>query len=72
MLQLLYIFHTLCTGENLGLPKYPPEILNKELAKGENLLVGANFASGGSGYYETTARLYVRPGFPCYNDFNIM
>ncbi|KAL7595536.1 hypothetical protein Lser_V15G28948 [Lactuca serriola] len=46
------------TCENLGLPKYPPEILNKELAKGENLLVGANFASGGSGYYETTARLY--------------
>ncbi|KAI3523344.1 hypothetical protein L1887_01406 [Cichorium endivia] len=45
------------TCENLGLTNYPPGILSKE-AKGENLLNGANFASGGSGYYKTTARLY--------------
>ncbi|KAI3822801.1 hypothetical protein L1987_10399 [Smallanthus sonchifolius] len=45
------------TGENLGFTSYPPPILSKE-ANGENLLLGANFASGGSGYYETTAKLY--------------
>ncbi|KAL4591645.1 hypothetical protein LXL04_004615 [Taraxacum kok-saghyz] len=52
-----FVFNTLGVGENLGLTKYPPEILSKE-AKGKNLLLGANFASGGSGYYESTARLY--------------
>ncbi|KAI3688135.1 hypothetical protein L1987_81843 [Smallanthus sonchifolius] len=45
------------TGENLGFTSYPPPILSKE-ANGKNLLLGANFASGGSGYYETTAELY--------------
>ncbi|KAI3679445.1 hypothetical protein L2E82_51356 [Cichorium intybus] len=45
------------TGENLGFTTYPPPILSKE-ASGKNLLLGANFASGGSGYYETTAKLY--------------
>nr|GEV37957.1 GDSL esterase/lipase [Tanacetum cinerariifolium] len=47
-----------CCGENLGFTSYPPPILSKE-ANGKNLLLGANFASGGSGYYETTAKLYV-------------
>nr|GFC02432.1 GDSL esterase/lipase At5g22810 [Tanacetum cinerariifolium] len=46
------------TGENLGFTSNPPPILSKE-ANGKNLLLGANFASGGSGYYETTAKLYV-------------
>ncbi|KAK9079134.1 hypothetical protein SSX86_000804 [Deinandra increscens subsp. villosa] len=45
------------TGENLGFTTYPPAILSKQ-AHGKNLLLGANFASGGSGYYETTAELY--------------
>ncbi|MFS8004967.1 putative triacylglycerol lipase [Helianthus anomalus] len=45
------------TGENLGFTSYPPPILSKE-ANGKNLLLGANFASGGSGYYDTTAKLY--------------
>ncbi|XP_076936210.1 GDSL esterase/lipase At5g03820-like [Bidens hawaiensis] len=45
------------TGENLGFTSYPPPILSKE-ANGNNLLLGANFASGSSGYYETTAELY--------------
>lgn len=55
-LKLLYnIFDV---GENLGFTTYPPPILSKE-ANGKNLLLGANFASGGSGYYETTAKLYV-------------
>ncbi|KAM7502215.1 hypothetical protein LguiB_001119 [Lonicera macranthoides] len=46
------------TAENLGFTKYPLPYLSKE-ACGKNLLIGANFASGGSGYYETTAKLYV-------------
>ena len=50
-----YIFGA---GENLGFTSYPPPILSKK-AKGKNLLLGANFASGGSGYYETTAEIYV-------------
>ncbi|MCE0482411.1 hypothetical protein HAX54_041180 [Datura stramonium] len=45
------------TAENLGFTSYPPAYLSKK-AKGKNLLIGANFASGSSGYYDTTARLY--------------
>ncbi|XP_059655084.1 GDSL esterase/lipase At5g22810-like [Cornus florida] len=45
------------TAENLGFTTYPPAYLTKK-AKGNNLLIGANFASGSSGYYETTAKLY--------------
>lgn len=47
------------TAENIGFTSYPPAYLSEE-AKGKNLLIGANFASGASGYYETTAKLYVR------------
>lgn len=46
-------------AENIGFTSYPPAYLSEQ-AKGKNLLIGANFASGGSGYYETTAKLYVR------------
>ncbi|KAK1429174.1 hypothetical protein QVD17_11378 [Tagetes erecta] len=45
------------TGESLGFTSYPPPILSKE-ANGKNLLLGANFASAGSGYYDNTAKLY--------------
>ncbi|XP_009625753.1 GDSL esterase/lipase At5g22810 isoform X1 [Nicotiana tabacum] len=45
------------TAENLGFTSYPPAYLSKK-AKGKNLLIGANFASGSSGYYDTTSRLY--------------
>lgn len=45
-------------AENLGFTSYPPAYLSKK-AKGKNLLIGANFASGSSGYYDTTSRLYV-------------
>ncbi|KAK6776459.1 hypothetical protein RDI58_027460 [Solanum bulbocastanum] len=45
------------TAENLGFTSYPPAYLSKK-AKGKHLLIGANFASGSSGYYDTTARLY--------------
>ncbi|KAK2643510.1 hypothetical protein Ddye_025273 [Dipteronia dyeriana] len=45
------------TAENIGFTSYPPAYLSKQ-ARGKNLLTGANFASGASGYYETTAKLY--------------
>ncbi|KAJ8749983.1 hypothetical protein K2173_013898 [Erythroxylum novogranatense] len=45
------------TAENIGFTSYPPAYLSKE-AQGNNLLIGANFASGGSGYYDTTAKIY--------------
>ncbi|XVE59489.1 hypothetical protein DITRI_Ditri05aG0049900 [Diplodiscus trichospermus] len=45
------------TAENIGFTDYPPAYLSKK-AQGNNLLIGANFASASSGYYETTAKLY--------------
>ncbi|KAL6967115.1 hypothetical protein U1Q18_032918 [Sarracenia purpurea var. burkii] len=45
------------TAENIGFTSYPPAYLSKK-ARGKNLLIGANFASGASGYYEATAKLY--------------
>ncbi|GAB2272252.1 hypothetical protein Dimus_007072 [Dionaea muscipula] len=46
------------TAEFLGFTSYPPAYLNQREAQGKNLLIGANFASGGSGYYDGTAALY--------------
>ncbi|GAB2235819.1 hypothetical protein Droror1_Dr00026260 [Drosera rotundifolia] len=46
------------TAEFLGFSSYPPAYLNQQEAQGKNLLIGANFASGGSGYYDRTADLY--------------
>ncbi|KAE8663782.1 GDSL esterase/lipase [Hibiscus syriacus] len=45
------------TAENIGFTAYPPAYLSEE-AKRNNLLIGANFASASSGYYETTSNLY--------------
>ncbi|KAJ3670137.1 hypothetical protein LUZ60_010461 [Juncus effusus] len=45
------------TVENLGFSTYPPAYLSPE-AQGNNLLNGANFASGASGYWDATAQLY--------------
>lgn len=47
-----------CAAENLGFTSYPQAYLDKK-AKGRNLLIGANFASAASGYYDGTAKLYV-------------
>jgi len=47
-----------CVAENLGFKSYPQAYLSKK-AKGKNLLIGANFASAASGYYDGTAKLYV-------------
>ncbi|XP_054811368.1 GDSL esterase/lipase At5g03810-like [Prosopis cineraria] len=45
------------TAQYLGFTSYQPAYLSQE-ARGTNLLIGANFASGASGYYEGTADLY--------------
>ncbi|KAF8403184.1 hypothetical protein HHK36_011281 [Tetracentron sinense] len=45
------------TAEYLGFTSYPPAYLSPE-AKGRNLLIGANFASAASGYFDRTANLY--------------
>ncbi|KAJ4841779.1 hypothetical protein Tsubulata_010518 [Turnera subulata] len=45
------------TAENIGFTSYQPAYLSKK-ATGKNLLIGANFASASSGYYDTTAKLY--------------
>ncbi|KAK1434175.1 hypothetical protein QVD17_11094 [Tagetes erecta] len=42
------------TADTLGFTKYPPAYLSPE-ATGKNLLIGANFASAGSGYDDKTA-----------------
>ncbi|KAI3908725.1 hypothetical protein MKW98_029275 [Papaver atlanticum] len=42
------------TAETLGFTTYPPAYLSPQ-ASGKNLLIGANFASAGSGYYDKTS-----------------
>nr|DAD44534.1 TPA_asm: hypothetical protein HUJ06_002764 [Nelumbo nucifera] len=44
------------TAETLGFTTYPPAYLSPQ-ASGKNLLIGANFASAGSGYDDKTALL---------------
>ncbi|CAI9105513.1 OLC1v1004444C1 [Oldenlandia corymbosa var. corymbosa] len=46
------------TAENLGFTAYPKPYLSKEAKTPSNMLLGANFASAGSGYYDPTAKLY--------------
>ncbi|WVZ82493.1 hypothetical protein U9M48_029750 [Paspalum notatum var. saurae] len=45
------------TADTLGFTTYPAAYLSPQ-ASGQNLLIGANFASAGSGYYDHTALLY--------------
>ncbi|KAE8008220.1 hypothetical protein FH972_004753 [Carpinus fangiana] len=45
------------TAETLGFTSYPQAYLSRE-ASGNNLLIGANFASAASGYFDATADLY--------------
>lgn len=45
------------TAETLGFTSVPPPYLSPQ-ASGKNLLIGANFASAASGYYDETAILY--------------
>ncbi|XP_019412754.1 PREDICTED: GDSL esterase/lipase At5g22810-like isoform X1 [Lupinus angustifolius] len=46
------------TAQTLGFTSYPPPYFSLK-EKGSNLLNGANFASAGSGYYDSTPKLYV-------------
>ena len=46
------------TADTLGFTTYPAAYLSPQ-ASGQNLLIGANFASAGSGYYDHTALMYV-------------
>lgn len=45
------------TADTLGFTTYPAAYLSPQ-ASGQNLLIGANFASAGSGYYDHTALMY--------------
>lgn len=49
----------LLQAKTLGFTTYPPAYLSPE-ASGKNLLIGANFASAGSGYDDNAATLNVR------------
>lgn len=45
-------------AQTLGFENYAPPYLSPE-ASGKNLLIGANFASAASSYYDDTAVMYV-------------
>lgn len=51
------------TAENIGFTSYQEAYLSKN-ATGSNLLIGANFASASSGYYDGTAKLYETLSLP--------
>lgn len=48
-----------CLAEYLGFSSYPPAFLSRE-ASNETLLIGANFASASSGYYDATSAPFVK------------
>ncbi|XP_077225629.1 GDSL esterase/lipase APG-like [Tasmannia lanceolata] len=51
------------TAETLGFTNFAPAYLSPQ-ASGNNLLIGANFASAASGYYDKTAYLYHALSLP--------
>ncbi|KAK8940024.1 GDSL esterase/lipase APG [Platanthera guangdongensis] len=51
------------TADTLGFTTYPAAYLSPQ-ASGKNLLIGANFASAASGYYDGTALLYHAISLP--------
>lgn len=51
-------FLLLVAADTLGFTTYPPAYLSPQ-ASGKNLLIGANFASAGSGLYDETSYLSV-------------
>lgn len=55
---MLLLLHVYMAAETLGFTSYPPAYLSPQ-ASGKNLLIGANFASAASGYYDKTAYFYV-------------
>jgi hypothetical protein len=55
---LSFFLAFLVVAETLGFETYPLPYLSPE-ATGNNLLIGASFASAGSGYFDQTSYLYV-------------
>ena len=53
------LFEFLSAADTLGFKTYAPAYLSPQ-ATGKNLLIGANFASAGSGYDDRTSYLNVR------------
>jgi hypothetical protein len=51
-------------AETLGFESYAPPYLSPQ-ASGKNLLIGANFASAASSYYDDTAAMYVSTIHTC-------
>ena len=49
---------SLVSAEALSFTSYQPAYLGRQ-ARGNNLLIGANFASASSGYFDETANLFV-------------
>lgn len=62
-----------CAAETLGFTSFPPAYLSPQ-ASGKNLLIGANFASAGSGYYDHTSIMSVsiRNRLACYTFENLL
>ncbi|XP_077211836.1 GDSL esterase/lipase APG-like [Tasmannia lanceolata] len=56
------------TAETLGFTQFPPAYLSPQ-ASGKNLLIGANFASAASGYYDKTPYLYHALSLPQQLDY---
>jgi len=53
------LIHLIYAAETLGFISYQPAYLSLYI-KGKYLLNGVNFASSGSGYLDSTARIWVR------------
>lgn len=54
----IWVLFYFTAAETLGFTSYQPAYLNTK-GKAKNILHGVNFASAASGYYESTAQLYV-------------
>ena len=53
-----FVLWVVAAAETLGFESYAPPYLSPQ-ASGKNLLIGANFASAASSYYDDTAAMYV-------------
>jgi hypothetical protein len=58
LIEILCYNSPVVSADTLGFTSYAPAYLSPQ-ASGNNLLIGANFASAGSGYYDHTALMYV-------------
>lgn len=58
LFMVFFFFLVLISAEALSFTSYQPAYLGRQ-AIGQNLLIGANFASASSGYLDETANLFV-------------